>query len=92
MTDYSSNLGENNIESNNIQDIAQENVNNLSSTNESTNKVKNTSNTNSNTNINTNNNPKTTVTGKAAAGEPSKLTQSQILKASKTINSYIKKV
>lgn len=92
-TDYSSNLGENNIESNNIQDIAQENVNNLSSTNESANKVKNTSNTNSNinTNNNTNNNPKTTVTGKAAAGEPSKLTQSQILKASKTINTYIKK-
>lgn len=34
VTDYSSNLGENNIESNNIQDIVQENVNNLSGTNE----------------------------------------------------------
>jgi len=106
VTDYSLNVGENNIESsiNNItndiitNDVAL-NVNSLTVDNESTKKVNNTSNSNSNintnnSNINTNNsntNSKTTANNKKAAGELTKLSQSQILQASKTINNYISK-
>lgn len=86
----SSSLGDS-IESNNFVQGVNENTINLNSNNISNESEKKDNNNENIQKSASNNNTKNKLTGQAAAGEPAKLTQSQILKASKTVDNYIKK-